>query len=114
MVAFHNEFRVSPTITAEIMFRNKFPETRRPGCLCNEMKAPDHERKLHVDGTEKPGIQKTLDCHGNLWNLRSRPRQRRYLDDECIYGLAIFDFAHVNGGVAAFLSVHPACRRTRR
>src|SRR5215472_9258251 len=29
------------------------------------MKAPDHERKLHMDGTEKPGIQKTLDCDDN-------------------------------------------------
>ena len=36
-------------ITAEMMFRNKIPETRRPGCLCNEMKAPDHERKLQLD-----------------------------------------------------------------
>src|SRR5215472_13865211 len=36
----------------------KFPETRRPGCLCNEMKAPGHERKLHLDGTEKPVFRK--------------------------------------------------------
>jgi len=35
MVAFHKEFRVSPTIAGEIAFRNKIPETRRPGCLCN-------------------------------------------------------------------------------
>jgi len=33
------------------------------------MKAPDHERKLHLDGTEKPGIQKTLDCYSDLRNL---------------------------------------------
>jgi MFS family permease len=66
------------------------------------MKAPHRERKLHLDGTEKPGIQKTLDRYGNLWNLRSRPRQCGHLDDECFYGIAAFDFPLVNGGVAAF------------
>jgi hypothetical protein len=45
------------------MFRNKIPETRRPDCLCNGMKTPDHEQKLHLAGTAKPGVQKTLDCH---------------------------------------------------
>jgi hypothetical protein len=65
-----NEFRVSPTITAEMMSKNKIPET--PGCLCG------------------------------------RPRQRRHLDDECFHGIAVFDLAHLDGGVAAFLSVHAA------
>src|SRR5215472_4938932 len=88
----------------------KFPETRGPACLCNGMKAPDHERMLQLDGTEKPGIQKTLDCYGNLWNLRSRPRQCGDLDDKCFYWIAFFHFPHVNGGVAAFLSVHVARR----
>ena len=78
------------------------------------MKAPDYERKLHLDGTEKPGIQKTLDGDGNLWNLRSRPRQCGDLDDKCFYWIAFFHFPHVNGGVAAFLSVHVARRRPRR
>jgi hypothetical protein len=39
MVAFHKELRVSPTITAKSMFRNKIPETLRPGCkfsLCSK------------------------------------------------------------------------------
>ena len=74
------------------------------------MKAPDHERKLQLDGTEKPSIQKTLDCYGDFRKLRGRPRQRRYLDDECFHGIAVFDLAHVNRGVAAFLSVHAARR----
>jgi len=52
--------------------KTKFPETLDPGCLCNGVKAPDHEQKLHLDGIEKPGIQKTLDCHGDLGNLRCR------------------------------------------
>ena len=52
------------------------------------MKAPDHERKLHLDGTEKPGIQKTVDCYGNLRNLRSRPRQHGDLDDEFFHRIA--------------------------
>ena len=34
VVAFHNEFRVSPKIAAGIMFRNKISETPGPGCLC--------------------------------------------------------------------------------
>jgi len=46
------------------------------------MKAPDHERKLQLDNTEKPSIQKTLDRYGDSRNLRGRPRQRRYLVDE--------------------------------
>ena len=69
IVAFHKEFRVSPTITVENIFRNKIPETWRPDCLCNGMKTPDHEQKLHLDGIERPKIWKTLDCHGDLWNL---------------------------------------------
>ena len=78
------------------------------------MKAPDHERKLELNGTEKPGIQKTLDRYSDFRNLRGRPRQRRHVDDECFHGIAVFDLAHVNGGVAAFLSVHVARRRPRR
>jgi MFS family permease len=39
-----------------------------------------HEQKLHLDGTAKPGIQKTLDCDRDLRNLCSRPRQRRDLE----------------------------------
>ena len=88
----------------------KFPETRRPDCICNGMKAPGHERKLQLDGTEKPSIQKTLDCHSDFRKLRGRPLQRRDLDDEFFYGIAVFDLALVNGGVAAFLSVHAARR----
>jgi Transmembrane secretion effector len=114
MVAFHKEFRVSPIITGEITFTNKIPETWGSGCLCNGMKTPDHEQKLHLDGTAKPGIQKPLDCYGGLRHLCSRPRQRRDLDDEYFYGVAILDFAHVNGSVATILPIHPARRRTRR
>jgi hypothetical protein len=58
MVAFHKEFRVSPTITGKSMFRNKIPETLKPGCLCNGMKTPDHDYELHLGSTAKPGIQK--------------------------------------------------------
>ena len=78
------------------------------------MKTPDHEQKLHLDSTKKPGIQKTVDCHSDLRHLRGSPRQRRDLDDECFYGVAIFDLALVDGGVAAFLSVHTARRRPGR
>jgi len=78
------------------------------------MKAPDHEQKLHLDSTKKPGIQKAVDCHGDLRHLRGRPRQRRDVDDECFYRLAIFDLPLVNGRVAAFLPVHAASRRPRR
>jgi len=73
LVAFHEDFRVSPTITAKSMIRNKIPETLKPGCICNEMKTADHEYELDLDGTAKPGIQKTLDCRGNLRNLCGRP-----------------------------------------
>jgi hypothetical protein len=72
------------------------------------MKTPDHEQKLHLDGTAKPGIQKTLDCHRDLRNLRGRPRQRSDLGDEYLYGVAISDFAYVNGSLASILPVHPA------
>jgi hypothetical protein len=34
MVAFHKEFRVSPTIAGESMYRNKIPETLKSPCLC--------------------------------------------------------------------------------
>jgi hypothetical protein len=51
----------------------KFSETRRPDSLCNGMKTSGHEHKLHLGGTAKPGIQKTLDCHRDLWNLCGRP-----------------------------------------
>src|ERR1700757_2302406 len=70
-------------LAAESVFRNKIPETRKSGCLCNGMKAPDHEQKLHLDGTAKPNVQKTLDRHGDLRHLCGRSRQRRDLDDEC-------------------------------
>src|SRR6478736_3006060 len=110
MVAFHKDFRVSSTVADEITFRNKIPETLKPGRLCNGLKAPDHEQKLHLDGTPKPDFQKTLDGHRDLRNLRGRPRQRRDLDDERFYRLALFALADVHGGVAAFLSVHTARR----
>ena len=50
------------------MFRNKIPETLKPGCLCNGMKTliSDHDYELNLGGTAKPGIQKTLDCRGDL------------------------------------------------
>jgi hypothetical protein len=92
------------------MFRNKIPETLEPDCLCNGMKTPDHEQKFQLDGTEEPGFQKTLDCHGDLRNVRGCSRQRSNLDDECCYGIAISDFAHVNSSVPPFLSVHTARR----
>src|SRR5271165_936234 len=76
MVAFHNECRVSPTITGESRFRNKIPETLKPGCLCNRMKTliSDHDYELYLGGTAKPGIQKTLDCRGDLRYLCGRPQ----------------------------------------
>jgi hypothetical protein len=52
------------------------------------MKTSDHEQKLHLDGTEKPGFQKILACHGDFRNLRGGPRQRGDLDDEYFYGIA--------------------------
>src|SRR5260370_5696424 len=55
MVAFHKEFRVSSTVAGKSMFRNKIPETLKPGCLCNGMKTPDHDYELHLGGTTKPG-----------------------------------------------------------
>jgi hypothetical protein len=71
MVAFHKEIRVSPTITGKSMFRNKIPETLKPGCLCDGMKTPDHDYELHLGSTAKPDIQKTLDCRSDLRiNLR--------------------------------------------
>jgi hypothetical protein len=51
MVALHKEFRVASTITGKSMFRNKIPETLKPGCLCNGMKTPDHDYELHLGGT---------------------------------------------------------------
>ena len=60
MVAFH-EMGLLPTIACKSMFRNKIPETphRR---LCNGMKSniSNHDYELHLGGTAKPGIQKTL------------------------------------------------------
>ena len=70
----------------------------------------DHDYELHLGGTAKPGIQKTLDCRGDLRNLCGRPRQRSDLDDEYSYGVAIIAFVDVDRGVAAFLSVHTARR----
>ena len=60
------------------MFRNKIPETPQPHRLCNGMKTliSNHDYELHLGGTAKPGIQKTLDCHGNLRNLRGRAPPR--------------------------------------
>jgi len=55
------------------MFTNKIPETLKPCCLCNGMKTPDRDYELHLGGTAKPGIQKVLDCRGNLRYLRGRP-----------------------------------------
>ena len=79
--------------------------------IAKPVKTPDHEQKLQLDGTEEPDFQKTLDCHGDLRHLCSRSRQRSNLDDECFCGIAIFDFAHVNCGVATLLPVHTARRR---
>src|SRR5260370_39471988 len=94
MVAFHKEFRVSSTIAGKSMFTNKIPETLKPGCLCNGMKTPDHDYDLHLGGTAKPSIQKTLDCRGNLRNLCGRTRPRSDLADDCAHRaaiIAIFD-----------------------
>src|ERR1700736_4592249 len=49
---------------------HKISETLRLGCLCKEMKAPQHEQKLHMDSTQQPGFQKALDRDGDLRNLR--------------------------------------------
>jgi hypothetical protein len=91
MVAFHKEMPCSSTIAGESMFRNKIPETLTPGCLCNGMKAliSDHDYELYLGGTAKTGIQKTLDCRGDLRNLCGRPRWRSDLDDEYFYRVAI-------------------------
>jgi hypothetical protein len=32
------------------------------------------DQVLHLEGPTKPGFQKTLDCHGDLRNLRGRPQ----------------------------------------
>jgi hypothetical protein len=71
------------------------------------LKTPDREQKLYLDGPGKAGIKKAVDRRSGLRNLcSSRARQRCDLDDEYFSGSAIFDFAHVDAGVAAFLSVH--------
>jgi hypothetical protein len=33
----------------------------------------DYDKELHLGGTAKPGIQKTLDCRGDLRNLCGCP-----------------------------------------
>ena len=116
MVAFHEELGLSPTIAGESMFRNKIPETLQPRRLCNGMKTliSDHDYELHLGGTAKPGIQKTLGCRGDLRNLCGRPRQRSDLDDEYFYRVALIALVDVDRGVAAFLSVHTARRCPRR
>ena len=50
------------------------------------MKTSDHEQKLHLDGTEKPGFQKILACHSDFRNPHGGPRHRADLDDEYFYG----------------------------
>ena len=57
MVAFHKEYRVSLMITGKNVFRNKIPEARKPGCLCNGIKTPDHDYQLHLGGTAKPSAK---------------------------------------------------------
>jgi hypothetical protein len=116
MVAFHEELGVSPTIAGESVFRNKFPETLEPHRLCNGMKSniSDHDYELHLGGTAKPGIQKTLDCRGDLRDLCGRPRKRSDLDNEYFYGVALVAIVDVDRGVPAFLSVHTARRCPRR
>jgi hypothetical protein len=34
----------------------------------------DYDEELHLGGTAKPGMQKTLDCRGDLRNLCGCPR----------------------------------------
>jgi hypothetical protein len=58
MVAFHKEFRVSRIIAAESAFRNKIPETRRPGCLCNGMKAPIMDKSSTWMALQNPAFRK--------------------------------------------------------
>jgi hypothetical protein len=52
------------------------------------MKTSDHEQKLHLDGTEKPGFQKILACHSDFRNPHGGPRHRADLDDKYFYGVA--------------------------
>jgi hypothetical protein len=66
MVAFHKGSPCFTNNSGSNHVSEQISETLKPGCLCNGMKTPDHEQKLHLDGTEKPGFQKTLDCHGDL------------------------------------------------
>ena len=35
----------------------------------------DNDYEVHLGGTAKPGIQKTLDCRRDLRHLCGRPRQ---------------------------------------
>ena len=76
-------------------FRNNIPETRRTGCLCN-------------------GVELWIATVISGTCVAAHERQRSDLDDECFYGVALFDFAHVNGGLAAFLFVHITRRCPRR
>ena len=67
-----------------------------------------------MDGPKKSGFQETLVFHGDLRHLRGRPRYRGDLVNESAYGVATFDIADVNGGIAPFFSVYTARRRPRR
>ena len=56
------------TIEAKTRFRNKISETPQPRRLCNGMKTLilDYDYELHLGGTAKSGIQKSLDSRGDL------------------------------------------------
>ena len=64
------------------MFRNKIPETLKPGCLYNQMETSDYEQRLYLDGTEEPSFQKTLDCHTQKRTSRSLNDSEKIMNDE--------------------------------
>jgi hypothetical protein len=72
VVAFHEELDLLPTIAGESMFRNKIPEARRPGCLCNVVKSPIMNNSSIWTALKKFGTQKALKCRRDLRKLCGR------------------------------------------
>jgi hypothetical protein len=71
---FTKKWGLLPTVAGESVSRNKIPETPQHRRLCNGMKTliSDHDYKLHLGGTAKPGIQKTLGCRADLESRLAR------------------------------------------